>query len=146
MAGDESLLEGLHEFGDLGSGFGWEGRGDSQKVGTIATEVFDGVPFFDENIEAPASVAAILCKDAAELGQRAGTGIAQGDEGFFLALGDIGQGQDGLFLSIGTKVDLALPLGGVGKGGVERGSGIEAILQGALDADCEQVPGPVEMV
>ncbi len=65
MAGDESLLEGLHEAGDFGFCLVVEGRRDGQIVGAITAEVFDCVAFFDKDFEATASVRAILDEDAA---------------------------------------------------------------------------------
>ena len=135
MAIKEGLFERLHEVNDLGSGFGREGGGDGQVVGTIAAEVFDGITFLDEDIEAAAGVALILGEDARELGQGAGAGVAQGDEGFFFARGEIWQGEDGLFLEEGTEVGVAFPLLGVDQCGVKGGDWIPAFFQTALDTD-----------
>jgi hypothetical protein len=124
----ECLFECLHQFGDIGFGFVAEGRSDGQVIGAVAAEVLDGVAFFDEDVEAAANQGAILGEDATELLQGAGAGVSQSYEGFFLALGEIRQGQDGGLMEEGAQVDPALPVVGVGKGGMERGGWIEAIF------------------
>ena len=109
-------------------------------------EVFDGVALLDEDIQAATGVAFVLGEDAGELGEGAGAGVAQGNEGFFLALSQIGQSQDGLFLKESAEIGLAFPLGGVDKSGMESSDGIFAFLEAALYADSEQEPGAIQMI
>ena len=143
---DERLLEGLHQFVNLGFGFATKRGRDGQVIRSVTAEVFDCIAFFDEDCEATVSVAAILGKDAGELGKRAGARVAQGDQGFFLALSETGQSQDGFFVEHCAQVNLALPLGGVGHGGVEGLHWRLASLQVALNAPGKQVPGAVQMI
>ncbi|MGH2581431.1 MAG: hypothetical protein ACRDFQ_00875, partial [Anaerolineales bacterium] len=141
MSSKEMLLEGLHEFDDPCSGFGPEWRVDGEVINAIGAEVFDGVAFFDEEVEAAAGVGAILGEDAVELLKGASAGIAQRDEGFFLARGQIGKGEDGFFLLEGAEVDPALPVRGFGECGMEGGRWVETFFQATLDSPGKQVPG-----
>jgi hypothetical protein len=89
----------------------------------------------DEDIKAAASVAFVLGEYAGELRKRTSARVAQGNEGFFFTLGEIGQGKDGFFLNEGAEVSVALPLGGVDESGVESRKGFLALLQSTLDSN-----------
>lgn len=146
MTGDQELFEGLPDPDGFGAVLIGERRKDGEIVGTIAAEVADGVATFDEDDQEAAGVGTIQGQEAAELGQGTGTGGSQGDEGIFLARGEIGEGEDGVLLEEGVEIGFTLPVGGIVEGVVEGVRRREAGLQTALDTDGEQVPGAVEVV
>jgi hypothetical protein len=118
----------LHHFDGFGPGSIGDGRSDGHVASALVSEVFESVALFHEEVETAAGVGAILCQDAGQLGQGRGAGVTEGNEGFLLALGEIGERQDWFFMFEGAQIVLPFPLVRVGKGSMQSGDWVEALF------------------